>query len=51
MRAPDPRDRPLVAEERVKLTSLAVQDLAEPRRVEVEGVRPEMGEVLVELCL
>ena len=35
----------------MKLTSLAVQDLAEPRRVEVEGVGPEMGEVLVELCL
>ena len=36
MRAPDPRDRALVAEERVELSSLAMEDLAEPGRVEVE---------------
>ncbi len=50
MRAPDARDRALVAEERVELTSLAVQDLGEPGRVEVERIGPEMGEILVELA-
>ena len=49
MRAADARDRPLVAKERVELAPLACEDLAERGRVEVERVRPEVGEVLLEL--
>ena len=42
----DTGDRPLVAEERMKLPSLATQDLGQPLLVHGERVGPEMGEVL-----
>ena len=49
MRAPDPGDRPLVAEERVELPPLALEDLGERGRVDVERVRPEVREVGLDL--
>ena len=49
VRAPDAGDRALVAQERMELPPLALEDLGERRGVELERVRPEVGEVVVEL--
>ena len=49
MCAPDAGERALVAEEGMELPALASENLREPGRVEVERVRPEVAEVLVEL--
>ena len=48
MRATDPRERALVAEERVELAALPAEDLGERRRVDVERVRAEVGEIGLE---
>ena len=48
MRAPDARERPLVAQERVELPPLAAEDLGEPLRAEAERVRAEVGELRLE---
>ena len=49
VRASDAGDRALVAEERVELPPLALEDLAERRGVEVERVGPEVSEIVVQL--
>ena len=43
MRAADPRERALVAQERMELPPLSPEDLAERRAVDLERVGPEMG--------
>ena len=48
MRTADPRERALVAEERMELTALAAQDLAQRGVVDVERVGPEMRQLGVE---
>ena len=49
MSAADARDRALIAQERVELAPLPLQDLGERGGVELERVRPEVGEIGVEL--
>ena len=51
VRASDPRDCALVAEEGMQLPALAAQDLAQRRRVERERVGPEVRQILLELLL
>jgi hypothetical protein len=47
-RAADPRDQPLVAEQRVEPPRVGVADLLEPRRVELVGLRPEVRQLGLE---
>ena len=51
MRASDAGDRALVAEERMKLSPVALEDLTERRGVQAECVRPQMSEIVVQLGL
>ena len=48
VRAADPRERPLVAEQRMQLATLAREDLAESLRPEPESVGAEVGELGLE---